>query len=229
MRFEHCVAVVAMVVSMGSVACGGSSAESGTDQGAVIEGESVQAERAITGAVDARAGTARIAVKDTLVGADLADVKKALSDPSLSFFKALKRPSSVKVGETTVAIGGAGGDLLKDLKRVDNTVEGEMPFAESGLASYSGLKLKLAYKAEDTADGFILIISNPEPVETKLLGLDVVEANGLSLKITATRGEGGVSLNVEQDVRIVRGQEKVGKLLGASVAITDALVKQLSR
>lgn len=141
----------------------------------------------------------------------------------LSFFSGLKRPKDFKVGGESVKVGRAGSALLTDVKSEGSSVTAELPFAESGLLSYSGLKLALETSVEDTADGLVITATNPEKLETKLLSLDVVPANKLSFKITAKKSADGVDVTVEESVTILHQEAKVGKLLGAAVAVADGL------
>jgi hypothetical protein len=225
MRFLPTFALVA--VAGLALACGGSSSSDSSDdsQGALEHGqEATQSNRQITGKIDADAGQASIVIKSSLVRADLAAVKAKLADPSLAFFAGLKRPTEFKVGSESIKVGSPGGKLLNDLEADGSSVTATMKFAESGLGQYGALKVALDTKADDTADGLVITASNPEKLETALLGLDVVPANKLSLKISAKKAaSGGVDVIVEMSVTILHQEAKVGKLLGAAVAVADGL------
>jgi hypothetical protein len=225
MRFLPTFALVA--VAGLALACGGSSSSDSSDdsQGALEHGqESTQSNRQITGKIDTDAGEASIVIKSSLVRADLAAVKAKLADPNLEFFAGLKRPTEFKVGSTAIKVGSPGGKLLTDLVGDGSSIQATMKFAESGLGKYGGLKVALDTKVDDSADGLVITASNSEKLETNLLGLDVVPANKLSLKISAKKASaGGVDVTVEMSIKILHQEEKVGKLLGAAVAVADGL------
>jgi hypothetical protein len=226
MRFARSLSVVLSVVALGlaagcSNAAGGDDTASGED--AVIQGDNKEQARSVTGEIDGQAGSAQTTIKLRLQNTTIEAVKAKVADRELGLWKSLKRPGELKIGKETIKMGGAGGALFTDLKRDGQTVEAFMPFAESGLRSYSGLKFKFSYTMTDSADGFTLDVSNSSKVETKLLAVDVIDANKLTFKLTATKAGDDVAIEIQETVSVLKAKDKVGKLLGCAVAVADAL------
>jgi hypothetical protein len=162
-------------------------------------------------------------IKLTLENTSIDAVRAKLADPELTMWKGLKRPGEIKIGEQTIRMGGAGSPLLSDLKREGDSVKAYMPFAESGLRSYSGLNFKFSFAMTDSENGFTLDVKNAEKVETKFLNIDVIDANKLSFQVTATQAGRDVKIEIKEGVAVLKSKDKVGKLLGCAIAVADAL------
>jgi hypothetical protein len=224
MRF---MLLVAFATALGTTACSGSNdVAGGSDESNVVAGKDT---RDIAAAADKKAGTASMTLKMTLEGATLDAVKQALRDPSLEFWKGLKRPRAVKIGADSFAIQGAGSALFTDVTRDGETLQAFMPFASSGLKSHSGLSMTLSFAVEDKEDSFTLSVTNPKVIQTKLLGVDVIKENQLSYVLTASRVAGGVAIEITENVKVVKNEDSAGKLLGCVIATADQLQATFSK
>jgi hypothetical protein len=225
MRFARSFSVVLSVVALGlGAGCSNAASDdAASGEDAVVAGDNKEQARSVTGEIDGQAGTASTTIKLRLQNTTVEAVKAKIADRELGLWKSLKRPGELKIGKESIKMGGAGSALFTDLKRDGQTVEGFMPFAESGLRSYSGLKFKFSYAMTDSADGFTLDVKNAAKVETKLLSVDVIDTNKLTFKLTATKAGDDVAIEIQETVAVLKAKDKVGKLLGCAVAVADAL------
>jgi hypothetical protein len=225
MRLARSFIVACSLVAVGLVAgCASNTEDDGAAAGedAVVQGDRDDA-RSVTGQINPEAGQANVGIKVTLKDTTIAAVKAKIADPELAMWKGLKRPGEIRIGQESIRMSGAGSALLTDLRREGETVEAYMPFAESGLRSYSGLKFKFSFAVTDSADGFTLDVSNSDKVETRFLGVEVIEANKLTFQITATKAGNDVQVEIKENVAILKSKDKVGRLLGCAIAVADAL------
>jgi hypothetical protein len=215
-----------------SIGCSGASEEDAVE---ADEGELNQSVRQIAGEADTKAGTAKVDLSFTLKGTTVEAVRAAIVDPTMAFWKDLKRPSRVKfagVLGADVKISRSGSAMFSDISRDGKTVRATMPFGDSGLKAHTGLELELAVDLVDNDRGFTLTAENSADIKTKLdlirrlpgeLSIDVAKKGMLKFEMAVTRVDGGVKIDIKQSVEIRHSQEKVARMLGVSFAAANLI------
>jgi len=230
MRFRFGVSLVAVALVVGSVAAGCSqetaddNSEGGEDDITVVTEN-----RTITATADPATSSAQMDLKTRYKGATLEKMADLIKDQDLSFWKGLKRPKTLKIGTDSLTIEAGGAQLFTEVSRDDNakSVRAYMPFAESGLASHSGVNFDLQYTFTQTPTSFTLTLSNPKVIETKFLGLDIVAEKKLNFSFTAQKVSDGVVVIIHETVQTKRGDAP--KLLGVVTATADLLDQKFGR